>query len=87
MWETVAQLKCLLLMGRTLPCCVGKRVFVYFCVATMTILSASPFFSLFPLPHSVSPIPSFFFLSLPFLTTSKGLFVSSVANRSSSLQT
>lgn len=44
MWETVAHLKCLSLMGMTLPSCVGKNVFVLFCAAKMNILSVIPFF-------------------------------------------
>lgn len=47
-WETVAQLKSLSLMGMTLPSavhpsCVGKCVFVYFCVAAVNILPVTPF--------------------------------------------
>lgn len=47
MWETVVHLKCLSLMGMTLPSCVGKNVFVQFCAAEMNILSVIPIFPFF----------------------------------------
>lgn len=65
-WETVAQLaqlKCLSLMGMTLPSavqpsCVGKCVFVYFCVATMNILLVISFFLAWPV-YLHSQVPFF----------------------------
>lgn len=82
-WETVVHLKCLSLMGMTLPSCVGKNVFVQFCAAEMNILSVIPIFPFF-LAFFCCPISYF---SLLFHTTSKGLFVSYVTNRSGSPQT
>lgn len=85
-WESVAQLKCLSLMGMTLPSavqpsCVGIMCLCIFVLGTWIF---SQWFIFSFLLYFWSPAPSF---SLPFHTTSKGWFVSSVANRSSSPQT
>lgn len=86
MWETRAQLKCLLLMGMTLLSAVqpafvwaSVRLCVFSVVAIMNILSD---FHLSSTEFDALQFPLF----SPFNATTKGLFVSSVANTAAPLR-